>query len=155
MLQDTEKWLAALQKSIRDQNSSALASDDMQDRIREAVQGHFYILAQAFADVDFAGIGAVTKDDFKTILTKNVMRPTDEQVIVVFLPMSIILVIFEFILKLNLLTVLNCFIVQLNLNPHFILSWVFWHIKNYTIWQKNKNKQMQTILIFSNLMKKV
>ena len=77
--EDTEKWLAALQKSIRDQNSSALASDDMQDRIREAVQGHFYILAQAFADVDFAGIGAVTKDDFKTILTKNVMRPTDEQ----------------------------------------------------------------------------
>jgi hypothetical protein len=46
----------------------------MQDRIREAVQGHFYILAQAFADVDFAGIGAVTKDDFKTILTKNVLN---------------------------------------------------------------------------------
>lgn len=59
-----------------------MASDDIQDRIREAVQGHFYILTQAFADVDFAGIGAVTKDDFKTILTKNVMRPTDEQVIV-------------------------------------------------------------------------
>jgi hypothetical protein len=58
-------------KTVKKQNSSALASDDMQDRIREAVQGHFYILAQAFADVDFAGIGAVTKDDFKTILTKK------------------------------------------------------------------------------------
>lgn len=77
--EDTEKWLAALQKSIRDQTPSLMVADDLQDRIREAVQGHFYIFTQALTDADFAGIGAVTKDDFKAILTKNVMRTTDEQ----------------------------------------------------------------------------
>lgn len=55
--------------------------DDLQDCIREAVQGHFYLLTQAFTDVDYAGIGAVTKEDFKNLFTKNIMRTSDEQVL--------------------------------------------------------------------------
>ncbi|VDI45640.1 Hypothetical predicted protein [Mytilus galloprovincialis] len=77
--EDTEKWLAALQKSIRDQTPTLLMIDDLQDCIREAVQGHFYLLTQAFTDVDYAGIGAVTKEDFKNLFTKNIMRTSDEQ----------------------------------------------------------------------------
>ena len=57
-----------------------MATDEIQDRVREAVQGHFYLLTQAFADLDYAGIGAVTKDDFKALFDKNIMRITDEQV---------------------------------------------------------------------------
>lgn len=66
---------------MRDQATAVLATDEIQDRIREAVQGHLYLLTTAFTDLDFAGIGAITKDDFKDVFAKNIMRCTDEQVI--------------------------------------------------------------------------
>lgn len=40
---------------------------------------HYKEISQAFADIDYAKIGVVTKDDFRQVLDKYTIRMTDEQ----------------------------------------------------------------------------
>lgn len=80
MFQDAEKWLSALQKQMRDQSQTLLPIDEVQERLREAVHAHFYTLANLFKEVDYADIGVISKEDFRDVMDKNVMRFTDEQV---------------------------------------------------------------------------
>jgi len=39
-----------------------------------------YALASAFTEADYANMGVVSKDDFKTVVNKNVFRLSDDQV---------------------------------------------------------------------------
>lgn len=54
--------------------------DEAEERLREAVQAHPYNLAQAFNDADYANMGVVSKDDFKNVIDKTLLRLSDEQV---------------------------------------------------------------------------
>lgn len=54
--------------------------DEVEERLREAVMAHPYNLVQAFKEADFANMGVVSKDDFKSVLNKNLFRLSDEQV---------------------------------------------------------------------------
>lgn len=78
--QDAEKWLTALQKQMRDQAQTLMPIDEVQERVREAVHAHFYTLANLFKEIDYANIGVISKEDFRDVMDKNVMRFTDEQV---------------------------------------------------------------------------
>ena len=40
----------------------------------------FYNIAAAFSEVDYAKIGVVSKDDFREVLNKTLLRLSDEQV---------------------------------------------------------------------------
>ena len=78
--QDAEKWLTALQKQMLDQAQPLMPIDEVQERVREAVHAHFYTLANLFKEIDYANIGVISKEDFRDVMDKNVMRFTDEQV---------------------------------------------------------------------------
>lgn len=54
--------------------------DEVHACISEVVSAHFYAIARAFAEIDYARIGVVAKDDFKMIMNKNIVRLTDSQV---------------------------------------------------------------------------
>ena len=54
--------------------------DDMKDKLREAVQAHTYNIAQALAEADFANLGVISKEDFKSVMDKQICRLSDEQV---------------------------------------------------------------------------
>nr|XP_022292188.1 EF-hand calcium-binding domain-containing protein 6-like isoform X2 [Crassostrea virginica] len=77
--EDAEKWLTALQKQMRDQAQTLMPIDEVQERVREAVHAHFYTLANLFKEIDYANIGVISKEDFRDVMDKNVMRFTDEQ----------------------------------------------------------------------------
>ena len=47
--------------------------------MRDGVAAHYKEISQAFADIDYAKIGVVTKDDFRQVLDKYTIRMTDEQ----------------------------------------------------------------------------
>ena len=79
-VQDSERWLASLQKSIRSQTPTLMTLDDIQDKLREAVQAHTYNIAQALAEADYANLGVISKDDFRTVMDKQICRISDEQV---------------------------------------------------------------------------
>ena len=72
--------MASLQKSIRSQTPHLMGTDEVEVKLREAVMAHPYNLAQAFQEADFANMGVVSKDDFKSVLSKNLFRLSDEQV---------------------------------------------------------------------------
>ncbi|XP_053398276.1 EF-hand calcium-binding domain-containing protein 6-like [Mercenaria mercenaria] len=78
-LQDSERWLASLQKSIRSQTPHLMAIDEVEEKLREAVMANPYNLTQAFQEADFANMGVVSKDDFKSVLNKQLFRLSDEQ----------------------------------------------------------------------------
>ena len=54
--------------------------EQIQDILRDKVSANFQTFASAFADVDYARIGVVSKDDFRDVLTKQSVRLADEQV---------------------------------------------------------------------------
>lgn len=56
------------------------ATDEVMVKINEAVRAHFHNIYHDFKEADFASIGSVTREDFREVLNKNVMRVNDEQV---------------------------------------------------------------------------
>ncbi|XP_052809717.1 EF-hand calcium-binding domain-containing protein 6-like isoform X2 [Mya arenaria] len=78
-MKDSERWLASLTKSIRSQTPHLMPVDEVEERLREAVSSNPYNIAQAFTESDYANMGVVSKDDFKTIVNKNLFRMTDDQ----------------------------------------------------------------------------
>ena len=54
--------------------------DDIQDKLREAVQAHTYNIAKALAEADYVNLGVISKDDFRTVMDKETYRISDEQV---------------------------------------------------------------------------
>ncbi|OWF48504.1 EF-hand calcium-binding domain-containing protein 6 [Mizuhopecten yessoensis] len=77
--EDAERWLTNLTKTINAQTPSLNSMEEIQTRLKETVAGHFNTLARAFSDLDYAGIGVVTKEDFKEVINKTAFRITEEQ----------------------------------------------------------------------------
>ena len=82
--QDSERWLASLQKSIRAQSPNPLSLEDIQDKLREAVKAHTYNITQALAESDYANLGVISKQDFQNVMNKSICRLTDDQVMLLF-----------------------------------------------------------------------
>ncbi|KAK7503096.1 hypothetical protein BaRGS_00005722 [Batillaria attramentaria] len=53
--------------------------DEVQDKIQEAVRAHYQTILRDLAEADYAGIGAVPRDEFRKVLNNHVMRLSDEQ----------------------------------------------------------------------------
>lgn len=54
--------------------------NEVLEQLRETIAAHYYNMVSIFEDMDYGGIGVVTKDDFRGVITKQVFRLTDEQV---------------------------------------------------------------------------
>lgn len=77
--EDSDRWMASLQKAFRSQTPHLMPIDEVEERLREAVKANSHMLTQAFTEADYASLGVVSKDDFRTIIDKNVFRLSDEQ----------------------------------------------------------------------------
>jgi hypothetical protein len=62
-------------------NQAVASLGEVQDRIQEAVQAHYQSILSDVADEDFANIGSVSRESFREILNKHVMRLNDDQVL--------------------------------------------------------------------------
>ena len=82
--QDSERWLASLQKSIRAQSPNPLSLEDIQDKLREAVKAHTYNITQALTESDYANLGVISKQDFQNVMNKSICRLTDDQVMLLY-----------------------------------------------------------------------
>ena len=78
--QDLKRWLDTTERALEDEGHGLMDIDQVQDVIKEKVTQNFQAFARAFADVDYARIGVVSKDDFKTILLRYAFRLSDDQV---------------------------------------------------------------------------
>ena len=54
--------------------------DQVQQMLREKVTQNFSGFSRAFADVDYARIGVISKDDFREVLSKYAFRLSEDQV---------------------------------------------------------------------------
>ncbi|XP_066264763.1 EF-hand calcium-binding domain-containing protein 6-like isoform X1 [Branchiostoma lanceolatum] len=75
----TQNWLEDIQKAAKPKSPQELAMQEVQARVQEAVSARFYAFARSFAEVDYAKIGVVAKEDFRDILNKNAIRLSDDQ----------------------------------------------------------------------------
>ena len=62
------------------EETTPLTIEEILPLITENVAARFDVVAKAFAQVDYARIGVVSKEDFKRILFQNILRVNDEQV---------------------------------------------------------------------------
>ncbi|KAL3881564.1 hypothetical protein ACJMK2_027990 [Sinanodonta woodiana] len=77
--EDTERWIASLQKSLKDSMPYLRPVDEVHERLQETVSAKLYDLTNAFSEADYANLGVVSKEDFRNILNKHVFRLSDEQ----------------------------------------------------------------------------
>ena len=87
------------EKAFDDEGLGLLTTEQVQEQVREKVTQNFTGFARAFADVDYARIGVVSKDDFRDVLTKYAFRLSDDQVRscdVIILPIPLFLVLVSF-----------------------------------------------------------
>ncbi len=69
-----------IQQQLIPQTPAVLTMDDVNERLGELVTSQFSSIVQALADMDYAKIGVVSKDDFKEILKQFSVRLPDEHV---------------------------------------------------------------------------
>ena len=67
-------------ENMRSETPQIMSSTEIQETVKEYVKAKYTTLAKSLTDADYARIGVISKDDFKSIVNKNVMRITDEQV---------------------------------------------------------------------------
>ena len=59
--------------------NDALTGDSFLQTLRDAVNNKFYHIARHFADIDYAKIGVVARDDFYDVIGKHCFRMTPNQ----------------------------------------------------------------------------
>ena len=57
-----------------------LAMDEVVQRLREMVTARFYLFAEALKRMDFAQLGVVTQEEFRSIIHQLAFRLMDQQV---------------------------------------------------------------------------
>ena len=85
MLQNAKRWLEYMTQAMEEPGQRPLSMDQIQDMVREKVTENYQGFSRAFADVDYARIGVVSKDDFRGVLNKLALRLDDDQVRLFFL----------------------------------------------------------------------
>ncbi|XP_029453350.1 EF-hand calcium-binding domain-containing protein 6 [Rhinatrema bivittatum] len=72
-------WIKKVQKVTQLKSTQELSMRDIMARIQEVVVAHFHIITQEFITIDYAKLGAISKDDFREICNKHFMLFTDDQ----------------------------------------------------------------------------
>ena len=54
---------------------------DVQQHMQDLVPARFFPLSKALAEVDYARIGVIAKEDFREIINKHIIRLNSEQVL--------------------------------------------------------------------------
>ena len=54
--------------------------DDIKTELRQLVKARFYRFAERFAEIDYANIGVIAKEDFREVLNECAFRLSYEQV---------------------------------------------------------------------------
>eukprot|EP00058_Branchiostoma_floridae_P003899 XP_002589387.1 hypothetical protein BRAFLDRAFT_77829 [Branchiostoma floridae] len=67
------------EKSLEKLREKVASNFIVVEKVQEAVSARFYAFARSFAEVDYAKIGVVAKEDFRDILNKNAIRLSDDQ----------------------------------------------------------------------------
>ena len=67
-------------QAMEETGQRPLNMDQLQQMVKEKVTENFQGFSRAFADVDYARIGVISKDDFRSVLNKLALRLDDEQV---------------------------------------------------------------------------
>uniref|UniRef100_H2Z2G4 EF-hand domain-containing protein n=1 Tax=Ciona savignyi TaxID=51511 RepID=H2Z2G4_CIOSA len=74
-----KEWGDFVGKLAPPQTPQELPLEDVEDRISEVIAARHFGMSRDFADVDYAKIFVVSKEDFREILNRHVMRLTDSQ----------------------------------------------------------------------------
>ena len=61
-----------------------MPQEDISERVKEKVTARLYPITKEFAEIDYAKIGVVSKDDFLKVFNKEIFRVTEEQASVYF-----------------------------------------------------------------------
>lgn len=75
-----DQYLQSLQAAFPLSSSPLIKTDEVVQRIHEAVVSHYHNILRDFESTDFAKIGSVTKEDLREVMARNIMRLNDEQV---------------------------------------------------------------------------
>ena len=79
-IQNAKRWLEYMTQAMEETGQRPLNMDQLQQMVKEKVTENFQGFSRAFADVDYARIGVISKDDFRSVLNKLALRLDDEQV---------------------------------------------------------------------------
>ena len=85
LMQRLKEWTDYVGKAAPPQTAQEMSMEQVEERLREVVSGRYSAVSNAFAEVDYAKIFVVSKDDFREILNEHVMRLSDDQVFIFFL----------------------------------------------------------------------
>ncbi|XP_023929939.1 EF-hand calcium-binding domain-containing protein 6 [Lingula anatina] len=79
--QESEQWLETLQRNMMRGRTpqQSVGMEEIHAALRENVTTHFYQMARAFAEIDYAKIGVVSKEDFRNVLNRNSFRLSNDQ----------------------------------------------------------------------------
>ena len=80
LFQDADKWLDTIKKNLRSETPQVLSEEEVTSHLREQVTAKFNQLSRAFADIDYARIGVVSKEDFQDVLNQFTIRLNEDQV---------------------------------------------------------------------------
>ena len=72
--------MAAAQRLVRARTPHPMNMDEIVNRLRETIKARVYTFARAFAEIDYANIGVVTKDDFQRVIHQHAFRLSPSQV---------------------------------------------------------------------------
>lgn len=59
--------------------TDSLSGESFLQTLRDAVSNKFYHIARHFAEIDYAKIGVVSRDDFHDVIAKHCFRMTQNQ----------------------------------------------------------------------------
>ncbi|XP_055048571.2 EF-hand calcium-binding domain-containing protein 6 isoform X3 [Misgurnus anguillicaudatus] len=74
-----DEWLRKIQKMRFPNQTRPLLITDVLRRIQEVVSARLYTISREMADLDYANVHAISKDDFRSICDRHFMRLTDDQ----------------------------------------------------------------------------
>ncbi|XP_036374392.1 EF-hand calcium-binding domain-containing protein 6 [Megalops cyprinoides] len=75
----TEEWLEKVRRAGQPAKSRPLPIEDVLGRIQEVVSAKLYTITKEMADLDYAHINVISKEDFRSICDHHFMRLTLEQ----------------------------------------------------------------------------
>ncbi|XP_065147188.1 EF-hand calcium-binding domain-containing protein 6 [Paramisgurnus dabryanus] len=74
-----DEWLRKIQKMRFPNQTRPLLITDVLRRIQEVVSARLYTISREMADLDYANVNAISKEDFRSICDRHFMRLTDDQ----------------------------------------------------------------------------
>ncbi len=75
-----ETWIESIQKAEKPSIPEPITMDDIHQVMQEVVSARQSRFNDAFAAIDYANIGVISKEDFRQVLNEVAFRMTSDQV---------------------------------------------------------------------------